>query len=340
MEPVASVAVLAVQEQESLPGSVENKDEIDNLLQTLKKEEEDNEKKVTRKPHWSVYVEVTLGVLGVITIVAASVFKLFPVIFLGVALCISGILGTIYIRKFNINFDLKEYNREFSAKVRELMQRTLGFKRENSRLEQLNKRNKGLIEELEELVDSTNKKVESKVKKLNKATTKLSETTKKLEETEASYEGFREIITKTTTEMSTFNQQYEAFHKDAEDLSSRVKELSTLDKNLQQYSKSLEGSNKTFSKHNQSLITVAKDLCLKIGALQSIYTKIREEKKALKEEIKELKALNVDTKKTVGGIQKTNLSALDLIKKVNQSNLRFEKIINKSKELLETKERS
>ena len=252
--------------------------------------------------HWSFYVLLGGGLVGLVATIAASILTMYPLIACGVVLFVTSSVGAYYIRKFDTFNELEDYVEEMSNKILDLSKIIKDLKKINKEFKDTRKRFEADIEKDEKIWNDGDKKVRKSAEEIKRLTKSLDVTTKKLKKMEELYSNLQNAV-------NIFSNHVVGINENNKDMSNKIDKLANNVTDAKAVIESFDCENDEFDENNELYENLNKAnlafLTKFQEELEKIY-KIQYSAKELKESLeKQSAALHEVTLRIQNSINKT-----------------------------------
>jgi chromosome segregation ATPase len=277
-----------------------------------------------RYKHWSFYLLTIGAAVGVVTLIVASILKIYPLIVCGALLFITNALGAYYVQKFDTLHDLEDYVEVMSEKIKDLSSNIKELKEVNKGLKETHDKLQTNLKETKVVWEDGAKGVKSEADKIGELTKRLETTQKKLASMQYLYENLQNAVKSFSGEVSSLGSTSTQFTENTKKFAGKVSDAKEVLKTFDKENEEFDENNVLFDKLNKANLEFLNSFKLELGKIAALRKEADGLKAALEEKGGKLFLATKELSEQLARQEKINKERKQLIEEAERHRLKLE----------------
>lgn len=255
--------------------------------------------------HWSHYLLLGTGIVGLVAAVAAAILTQWPLVFATGMLTLSSLIGSYYIKELSISQSLEGIINDLINAVHKLYLQTIELGSQITGLNQSKDQLKKTVDQYETSVKKSQDRLDDQTKQLHDLAEQLKASEAKFAELKTLYDPLKATVDQFVDTSSKLLNTVGDLQKKENVLSSSVTSLNQIEGKLDQDVSLIAGNAKNLASENKVALSYIEKLTKVVCFFHRVYPQLIRENELQQKELANLKELQKQQTETVDTLKKS-----------------------------------
>lgn len=255
--------------------------------------------------HWSHYVLLGTGIVGLVAAVAAGILLQWPLTISCGLLAFSSLLGSYYIKELSIAQSLEDIINQLVGTIHRLYMQTIDLEAQITNLNQSKDQLKKTVDQYGASVKKTQDRFDEQTKKLQELTDQLKASEVKFQELKQLYDPLKATVDQFMDTSSKLLNTVGDLQKNENGLSSSVANLNQVESKLDQDVSQIAANAGNLATENKLALDYVSKLTKVVCFFHRVYPQLVKENELQQKELADLKVLHAHETETVASLKKS-----------------------------------